>query len=733
MNKNLFLGLFATSAMVFATSCSNDEVIEQGAGDMATVSFSIETEGATASRAISDGQTANVLYYRIFDENGAVISGQEFKTTPVVAGKATVNATLAKGKKYDIAFFAMNSVCEAYAVSNEMVVTVNYEGLNNDETRDAFFANLDDFVATPGVQKTVTLKRPFAQINVGANDYDEAVAAGVTISTSTVKISNAATTLNVLDGTVSGETNVVYSSAAKPSETLNAKGESYAWLSMCYVLPANDVNSTLVDAEFKFEGAGSNGIELNVNNAPIQRNYRTNILGKLLTNDAQYNVVIDANFENPDHNVEVWDGASVSASLSKDSEGNYLIKSAADFAYLMQKTQNVNSVFSGETFKLTTDINFADKAITGVGSPSANINFTFDGQGHTISNFSITTETAFYAGLFNQFNGTVKNLNVKSATVTGKKMAGVIASNVENGGVIENCHVEDCVIKATVKKAGVITGYTADGTVKDCSAKNCMVYCADPAETESGEIVGYVNTNSTIENNTATNVSVVRNCNNVEVVEVSSAAEFMSVGVVSGPVISAENKYIILKNDIDFSGVALKPLRLMGSSVFDGAGYKMLNVTAGNDAYSASIFEGQFAGNVVVKNVTIDGVVSKASKYASVLFGDLQNGANVTIDNVNIYNATVSDAETVGGFVGFLSQAGSNTLSIKNSSINNSTLKGIEEVGKIGAIVGRSVLPYSCSGVVVDNVKLYNNETLLTTVAEGTKSESKCTTGFTIK
>lgn len=729
MNKNLFLGLFATSAMVLATSCSNDEVIEQGAGDMANVSFSIETEGATASRAISDGKTANVLYYRIFDENGAVINGQEFKTTPVVAGKATVNATLAKGKKYDIAFFAMNSACEAYAVSNEMVVTVNYEGLNNDETRDAFFANLDDFVATPGVQKIVTLKRPFAQINVGANDYDEAVAAGVTISTSTVKVSNAATTLNVLDGTVSGETNVVYTSAEKPSEILNANGESYAWLSMCYVLPANDVNSTLVDAEFKFEGEGSNGIELNVNNAPIQRNYRTNILGKLLTNDAQYNVVIDANFENPDYNVDVWDGASVSASLSKDSDGNYLIKSAADFAYLMQKTYNVNSIYSGETFKLTTDINFADKAITGVGSEYSNIDFTFDGQGHTISNFSITTESEYYAGLFNQFRGTVKNLNAKSATVTGRKMAGVIVSGVYNGGVIENCHVEDCVIKATVKKAGAITGYTEGGTVKDCSAKNCVVYCADPAEKESGEIVGYVNDNSIIENNTATNVSVIRNF-----IEVSTAAEFMSVGVVSGPVIEAENKYIILKNDIDFTGVALKPLRLKGTSVFDGAGHKMLNVTAGNDGYSAAIFEGhQSSSNVVVKNVTIDGVVSKAFKYASVLFGDLQNGVNVTIDNVNIYNATVSDAETVGGFVGFLSQSGSNTLSIKNSSINNSTLKGVEEVGKIGAIVGRSILPYTCSGVVVDNVKLYNNETLLTTVAEGTKSESKCTTGFTIK
>ena len=70
MNKKLFLGMFAAAGMLFATSCSNDELDAVQSGNEAQVTFSLGLEGGIATRAISDGKSADVLMYAVFDEEG---------------------------------------------------------------------------------------------------------------------------------------------------------------------------------------------------------------------------------------------------------------------------------------------------------------------------------------------------------------------------------------------------------------------------------------------------------------------------------------------------------------------------------------------------------------------------------------------------------------------------------------------------------------------------------------
>ena len=166
------------------------------------------------------------------------------------------------------------------------------------------------------------MKRPFAQINVGVTkkDWDDAVVSGITIAQSSVVIKNAATSLNLLDGTVSGETEVSYSLANIPSDPAilkvdtdgDGEKEEYNWLSMSYILPADATTgyakTTLENIAFVFSPQNGNysNIEFNqgLNSVPVQRNWRTNILGKLLTGDITFNIVIDEEFED-DHNVLV--------------------------------------------------------------------------------------------------------------------------------------------------------------------------------------------------------------------------------------------------------------------------------------------------------------------------------------------------------------------------------------------------------------------------------------------
>ena len=325
MNKKLFLGMFAAAGMLFATSCSNDELDVVQSGNEAQVTFSLGLEGGIATRAISDGKSADVLMYAVFDKNGERINTIQKVSKTGVTFPTTENITLAKGQTYKVAFWAQDNDCKAYTVSDDMNVTVNYANdenkVNNDETRDAFFKTVE-FTVTGSTSIDVELKRPFAQINVGVTkeDWDAAVASGITIAQSSVVIKNAATSLNLLDGTVSGETEVSYSLANIPSDPAilkvdtdgDGEKEEYNWLSMSYILPADATTgyaeTTLENIAFVFSPKNGNysNIEFNqgLNSVPVQRNWRTNILGKLLTGDITFNIVIDEEFED-DHNVLV--------------------------------------------------------------------------------------------------------------------------------------------------------------------------------------------------------------------------------------------------------------------------------------------------------------------------------------------------------------------------------------------------------------------------------------------
>ena len=129
MNKNLFLGMFATASMLLATSCSNDELSAVQSGNEAQVTFSLGLEGSIASRVISDGTGAKQLVYAVYkldesnnntpvlqkvigsDENGQFVDREAFDNGLT----ETVSITLAKGQTYQVAFWAQNPECGAEA------------------------------------------------------------------------------------------------------------------------------------------------------------------------------------------------------------------------------------------------------------------------------------------------------------------------------------------------------------------------------------------------------------------------------------------------------------------------------------------------------------------------------------------------------------------------------------------------------------------------------------------
>ena len=131
------------------------------------------------------------------------------------------NVRLVKGQTYQFVFWAQKSGAGHYDTSNMKAISVDYNNISNDESRDAFYTFVGKTKVTGPFSQDVTLKRPFAQLNLGttAQDWGWAQTAGVTITDSKVKVTGEVySTLNTFDGTVAGETPVEFTLNAIPSQ-----------------------------------------------------------------------------------------------------------------------------------------------------------------------------------------------------------------------------------------------------------------------------------------------------------------------------------------------------------------------------------------------------------------------------------------------------------------------------------------------------------------------------------
>lgn len=543
MNKKLFLGMFAAAGMLLATSCSNDELDVVQSGNEAQVTFSLAAEGGIATRAISDGTGADLLYYAIFDADGKLITTIEGSTAgllkkenafPNGSKEDNVSVTLAKGQEYTAVFWAQDASCGAYTVTAEtkgLKVAVDYEGDNNDETRDAFF-KAETFKVTGNAKIDVELKRPFAQINVGVTeaDWNAAVASGITISESKVVIKNAATSINLLTGEVGDETTAVtYDFASIPlnsNEVLKVdvdrdgtidEDENYKYLSMSYILTDNDADRTTLEADglqFTFKSGGEDIVfDEGLHSVPVQRNWRTNILGKLLTGDIQFNIVIDERFDD-DYNYpefeEVTNGVKYDAATK-----TYYLYSVDGLNWLSTESNTNSNQFSGYTVKLTSDVDMKNVAWTPIGTTKTFMG-TFDGGNKTISNLTVkVTDDENSAGLFGNVIGNIKNVKLSNVNISGHYKAGAVVGSIY--GNIENCHVDGGKILSTpnsqknnANNVGGIVGYVSENSKTGYSVTNCTVNNLDITAYRSvGGIAGRLMTGAKVENCVVNNTNVI--------------------------------------------------------------------------------------------------------------------------------------------------------------------------------------------------------------------------------
>lgn len=467
MNKKLFLGMFAAAGMLLATSCSNDELDVVQSGNEAQVTFSLAAEGGIATRAISDGKTANKLVYAVFDSEGKPLSVFDVDNDGVYEHQKTetisditstphkVTITLAKGQTYQVAFWAQNEACTAYNTSDLKNVVVDYGGLNNDETRDAFFKT-ETITVKGDEERRIELRRPFAQINVGVTeaDWNAAVASGVTVSESKVVIKNAAKSIDLLTGEVKGEVEVEYGFSDIPTDPeilevdVNRDGaiqddEKYKYLSMSYILTSAERTTLESDGlQFTFKSSGNDIVfDEGLHQVPVQRNWRTNILGKLLTGDITFEVVIDPDYEDdynlyPDNN----DDKSVVSVTTAEEITNAIKNATSDITlYFANKiTGNVNVEQKKDIDVIVNGNNFEFDGVITLKSTCGQ-----SGASLKIQNLNFVTTSATDLDFIssNERNSNTHNLTISNCTFTGQGTGDIVALRIRHGKDItfENC------------------------------------------------------------------------------------------------------------------------------------------------------------------------------------------------------------------------------------------------------------------------------------------------------
>ena len=310
--------IFAAALAVLALGCNKEQVAVDGTpdGEEVAVTFTAGLPGTPATKAIGDGTTAKNLTVAVYDNDANNAAGAHLdldKTATFTDLKANVNFSLVKGKTYHFIFWAQADGAPYTFNPETKKVAIDYTGAANDEKRDAFYAVKTLKVTGPATEP-VQLHRPFAQVNFGTSDSDAATAAGVTPTASLFTATDAASSFDVFAGEGKDPVRISFTEAALPAEQLTLKdGTTYTYLAMNYFIPTGKLSETHVNnLSATFKGA-SDDVVISVPSAKVQANYRTNIVGNLLTDQVVFNVEIVPAFEQPDEDIDLQNISKLSA------------------------------------------------------------------------------------------------------------------------------------------------------------------------------------------------------------------------------------------------------------------------------------------------------------------------------------------------------------------------------------------------------------------------------------
>ena len=690
MKKFLLIAVAAFGMLM--TACSKDEVAQPVGGEESIVTFTVEAPVMqTRATEHGDGKTATELTVLVYQRGGALLFEKEAEMEDL---KATVELPFVNGMEYDLVFWAEaeNSPYEL----NKANKTVGYTNANalksNSQAYDAFYAYVNDIpVITGPVTRKVELKRPFAQLNIITNDYAEAEQSGVIVEEVAVTVKNGYTAFDFVYGNGIEQGNVTFGSFAKQSNTT---------LAVNYLFTGGE--KSLVDVEFSYtdveDKVSDEGRTMEFAAVPVQRNYRTNIVGSLLTSEGKFNIETKPGFATEEHNVEVVTVTSA--------------------------TELVDEITNGDADQiiLTGDINLNDLLGRAADNDSliipADRTVTLNLGGFTLSHAK--TQTAAFNMIQNQ--GT---LTIENGTVS-------YADNGNGGNYVSN----------TIQNSGVLT--LKDVTVVNNSSNGVATNGYPHPVDNSGKLI--VEKGTVLTNNT--NYSSMR----IWCTEDTDTEVIINGGTFNGSIdfqtVSAKpNKGILTINDGTFNAdtYTKSAVRLLGfgtdvdemvatinGGIFnglikrgkyvDGEFNSQVFFVKGGTFNDASVFEFLADGAEIalsndietsktitlVKSVKINGNNNTITSTADRLFNIDANNINVEINDIDMYAAYERTGTNDVRGINILPNHSGINLTINNSTVRFKAPYGCDWAYAINQTNGNTGNSITVNGGEFEGANVFN-------------------------
>lgn len=703
------------AGMLFATSCSEEEVLSQSTGNEVKVTFTTQLRNDVKSRAVGDDTDGiDQLEFAVYNENdehlpllNVTVPESQFTRNADGTTEASVEVILVKGQTYSFAFWAQDANYTAYDFdASTATVSIDYGQIANNKLADAFFASVNDYKVTGTFEMDVTLKRPFAQVNFLTTQYDldKADAAGFVPSESSIVVQNAATSLNVLDGSVAGNAEAAFTiNELISDETTNIKNASgsyitwdatntkfssssnaqyacnFKYLATAYFLPTEATSVSTITASMSVAGNTSAPVELTAEGINAQRNYRTNIYGNLLTNNGKFYITVDPGFTDDYNKEEEEPTTTVVATIE---QANQLFEEGKTNVEIQQApTSDATLTLPSTTDDVT--INFAFEE----GSTPAKVTIDYNSNGDKPQNISING------------NGGDLDINTEESTATvNGNWTSVTASTADNTLIVPKGVT---IGTLTLNKGNAEIYYGAVTELVKSNGYNGKITWTVDSKEQLAEIATEVNNGSAFDKESIKLINDI-DLNNEEWTPIGNSDHNFQ-GTFDGDNHIVSNLTITGYNsNVGLFGVTtngeIKNLTVNNAKV---SGRLKVGVVAGTP-YTSKYTNIKVTGHVEVNGMAYVGGVGGKDAYA--------NWTGITVDvdaDSYVYANSVENGTAyrtyVGGVVGFNGEGGHSFTNISsNIDVKGSTC----DVGGLFGIAHYSNKFENC--VCTGDVEIYN-------------------------
>ena len=328
--KNQILFLLASLAMAMGfSSCTSEDIQNPAELNSELVNFEISLpDSELKTRGYGDGGNVSNLVCYVYQKDAQQPMQTENVSIVNNGSKrgGSLGLNLPSSGAYDFVFLATagiqndKSASKVYYNPTERTLNLNYSKIQgNDEDVDCFFGVLKDISVTKGGSHKVTLKRPYAQLNIGTKDLTQYnTLASAHLQTVGVSVDGVYSSMNVMNGECVGTAGAVTlpASTLPSGQTFPAKDAEYLAMDYLLVKDRKNVSVSLTGSN------GKTSFTSKYENIPLQRNYQTVVYGNLLTKENDFTVAINPEFSGSGDN-ELETGPKEYDLIYKAQKSNY--------------------------------------------------------------------------------------------------------------------------------------------------------------------------------------------------------------------------------------------------------------------------------------------------------------------------------------------------------------------------------------------------------------------------